>query len=152
MEALAPGPLLDGLPDVEEVTDPGEDFWALQREAFGEFEVTDPEAIGQLIAWERDLLMPFGKRWFAVRLGGEMAGFGALLVRDHVAYVDNVVTLPHARRRGVASAIVMRMREEAARADAERVFLLADRPDPIRLYERLGFRKAEEIASSLRQL
>lgn len=152
MEALEPGAPRGGLPPVEEVLEPDEAFWALQGESMRESDVTEPDAVRELIAWERDLLVPFGKRWFTVRLGRDMVGFGALLVRDGVGYVDNMLTLPRARRRGIASAIVIRMREEAARVGAGRVFLLADRPDPIRLYERLGFRRIGEIASSLRRL
>jgi ribosomal protein S18 acetylase RimI-like enzyme len=137
---------------VEEIEEFGPDFWAAQRTAFHEFDVTDETALDQILAWERDVLIPFGKRWFGVRIDDEFAGFGALLLHGEAGYIDNVVTLPQARRRGVAGSVVSRIVAEALASGAERVFLLADQPGPIRLYGRLGFRECGRIASSLRPL
>lgn len=148
------GPLPEPLPEhrVEEVVDADEAFWARQRDAFVHFDVTEPAALDQLVAWERDVLLPFGKRWFAVRVEDEVAGTGALLMHGATGYVDNVVTFPEARRRGVATAIVGRIVGEAREAGARRTFLLAEQPNAIRLYERLGFRSVGRVASSLRPL
>ena len=149
------GPTPDGVAEanpVEEIEEFDLDFWAVQRRAFHEFDVTDEAALDQILAWERDVLIPFGKRWFGVRIDDSIAGFGALLLHGPAGYVDNVVTLPHARRRGVAGSVVLRIVAEARTAGAQRVFLLADQPGPIRLYARLGFRECGRIASSLRPL
>jgi GNAT superfamily N-acetyltransferase len=150
MELKAPEP--SDWPDhpVEEVTTFDEAFWGGQRAAMAEFDVTDAQVTEQLVRWERDLLVPFGKRWFVVRDEEGLAGFGALVRHGAAGYVDNVVTLPRARRRGVAGAIVRRVAFEGRLDGAERIFLLAEKPDPIRLYERLGFRRVGSIASSLK--
>jgi ribosomal protein S18 acetylase RimI-like enzyme len=153
MEFVGPPP--DGVSEanpVEEIHADDPDFWAAQRRAFHEFDVTEGAALDQILGWERDVLVPFGKRWFGVRIDDAFAGFGALLPHGEAGYVDNVVTLPEARRRGVAGSIVLRIVAEARAEGAERVFLLADQPGPIRLYERLGFRECGRIASSLRPL
>ncbi|MBI4259452.1 MAG: GNAT family N-acetyltransferase [Actinobacteria bacterium] len=149
--------LMDEPPDVpphpvEEVDPADPHLWERQHLALAEFDVTEPEPLDQLVAWERDMLTPFGKRWFAVRVDGEMEAFGALLVQGDTGYVDNIVTMPPFRRRGLAAAVVVRIVDEARRGGARRTFLLADRPDPIRLYERLGFRRVGEVASSFRPL
>jgi ribosomal protein S18 acetylase RimI-like enzyme len=153
MEFVGPPP--DGVAEanpVEEIEAFDPDFWAAQRRAFHEFDVTDDAALDQILAWERDVLLPFGKRWFGARIDDAFAGFGALLVHGEAGYADNIVTLPEARRRGVAGSVVLRIVAEARAAGAERVFLLADQPGPIRLYGRLGFRECGRIASSLRPL
>lgn len=137
---------------VKEVTVFDQAFWDSQRLAMAEFDVRDADVIEQLVAWERDLLVPFGKRWFAVREDGDIVGSAALVRHGEVGYIDNVVTFPRARRRGIAAAMVVRVAEEAFEDGATRMFLLADRPGPIRLYERLGFRSVGRIASSLRPL
>jgi ribosomal protein S18 acetylase RimI-like enzyme len=149
------GPTPDGVAEanpVEEIEVFDAAFWAAQRRAFHEFDVTEDAALDQILGWERDVLLPFGKRWFGVRIDDAYAGFGALLVHGEAGYLDNVVTLPEARRRGVAGSVVLRIVAEARAAGAERVFLLADQPGPIKLYGRLGFRECGRIASSLRPL
>jgi ribosomal protein S18 acetylase RimI-like enzyme len=56
-------------------------------------------------------------------------------------YIDNVVTRPAFRRRGVASATVTRAVEAARAGGDTAVFLFAeDGGKPQGLYERLGFR------------
>jgi ribosomal protein S18 acetylase RimI-like enzyme len=51
-----------------------------------------------------------------------------MLVLDGIGYLDHVVTFPHARRRGFATALSRRAVAEAGSAGAERVYLLAE-PD-----------------------
>jgi GNAT superfamily N-acetyltransferase len=138
--------------DVQERAPSDSTFWVEQRRTLPEFDVTDPSTIEQFLGWEREVLAPAGKRWFGVHIDGEAAGFGALFVHDGTAYVDNVVTFAPFRRRGVASAIVGRIVHEALRGGAGDVFLLADEPGPVRLYERLGFRAVGEVVGSLRML
>jgi ribosomal protein S18 acetylase RimI-like enzyme len=137
---------------VGEVTDLTPGFWDRVGHAFREFDVTEPDVIEEMVRREREVVTPFGKRWFTVSLIGEFDGIGALYVHDGVGYVDNVITLPEARRRGIAAAIVSHAVEEAKAAGAGSVYLLADQPGPIRLYERLGFREVGRIASTLRAL
>jgi ribosomal protein S18 acetylase RimI-like enzyme len=150
MRHVEPPPVSSGGHDVREVIDLTPGFWDRLGQAFREFDVTDPDVIAQMVRREHEVLTPFGKRWFTVSLDREIVGFGALYVHGDVGYVDNVVTFPPARRRGIAGAIVSRIVEEAEAAGAGSVYLLADQPDPIRLYERFGFREVGRIASTIR--
>jgi GNAT superfamily N-acetyltransferase len=134
---------------VEEADPADPVLWQTLRLGFREFDVGVPAVIDQLLRWNREVLVPAGRRWFLVRNGGEVAGLGALQVRGGVGYLDDVVTFPRHRRHGIASAIVVRMVREAREAGAETVFLLADRPEPIRLYRTLGFEETATIASTL---
>jgi ribosomal protein S18 acetylase RimI-like enzyme len=107
--------------------------------------------VRQLLALERDVLAPAGKRWFGVRnRRGVVVSLGALLVAEGVGYVDGVATFPRARRRGYASALVARIVREARSAGARRVWLLADpeAPEVVRMYARLGFREVARIGST----
>jgi GNAT superfamily N-acetyltransferase len=110
----------------------------------------DPATIEQFVWWEREVLAPGGKRWFTIRIEDEPAGFGALFATGEVAYVDNIVTFPGFRGRGVASSIVRRIVAESLGLGARHVLLLADEPGPIGLYERLGFREVGQVVGWLR--
>jgi len=134
--------------DVREVRDLDDRFWREQRIALPELGVRTPEVIEQFVAWQQQVMVPFGKRWFAVEAGGRRAGFGALLLHDGVGYVDDVVTLPEERGRGIASAIVARIVDECA-GRSDDVLLLTEEHGPIALYERLGFREAGLVAGAL---
>jgi ribosomal protein S18 acetylase RimI-like enzyme len=122
-------------------------LWVVLRSAYREFDVTAPNVVEQLLAWNREVLAPAGRRYFVAHRDGRVAGMGAIQVRDGVAYVDDVVTFPEHRRRGVASAVVRRLVKETTGADA--TFLLADQPDPIRLYRSLGFEETGRLVSTL---
>jgi GNAT superfamily N-acetyltransferase len=136
------------LGDVEEVVRFDERFWAAHRASMRWFDITEADVVQQLQAIERDVLIPAGRRWFAAAGGDGLAALAALLVLEGVAYLDHVVTVPEARRRGLASALTRRAIAEAAAAGATRVFLLAE-PDAVavRMYERIGFRRVTQIAS-----
>jgi GNAT superfamily N-acetyltransferase len=137
MRFAGPEPELRARFQVEEL-DPGSPgFWDEQAVLLPEMGV-ESDALEQYLDWQRAVMVPLGKRWFGVREHRRLLGFGALIVHADVGYVDDVVTAPEARRRGVASAVVTRIVGEARRS-ADEVYLLADEPDPIRLYGRLGF-------------
>jgi ribosomal protein S18 acetylase RimI-like enzyme len=152
MQHLGPAPEPGGGHVVREVTADTPEFWERLGVAFREFDVTQPDVIEEMVRREREVLTPFGKRWFTVSVSSEIDGIGALIVNQGVGYVDNVITFPDARRRGIAGAIVSHAVEEARAAGADSVYLLADQPGPIRLYERLGFREMGRIPSTLRAL
>jgi ribosomal protein S18 acetylase RimI-like enzyme len=85
-------------------------------------------------------LIPLEKRFFAMRADGEVASYADLYLDGDAAQVEDVATAAHLRNRGYASAVVMRAVEEARRAGATFVFLVADGEDwPQELYRRLGF-------------
>jgi GNAT superfamily N-acetyltransferase len=143
------GPVSDV--DVEELSMGDEltsAFGDLLREGF---EVQPEAAIGQLVAFSRDVLDPAGGRWFGVRdPDGHVAAMGSMIPLEGVAYVDDVATLPGSRGRGFASAVVARILDAADAAGAGRVYLLADpgAPRVIAMYERLGFREVGRLAST----
>jgi ribosomal protein S18 acetylase RimI-like enzyme len=139
---------------VEEIAAPDDSFWQVYRDTRTDFgEPFDGEVIDQLVARDKDVYFPAGLRFFAGTFGGEIAGFTSLIELSGTAYVDNVVTRPSFRRRGVASATVTRAAEAALERGVETVFLLADEGgDPARLYERLGFRVVGRAAGFTRPL
>jgi ribosomal protein S18 acetylase RimI-like enzyme len=127
---------------VEEVWASDERFRSTYRDSRNEFgEELSDEVVDQLVARDWEVFVPAGLRFFAGIIDGDIAGFTSLIPSGDTAYVDNVVTLPAYRRRGVASATVIRALEEAEKQGLTTVFLLAEENgDPQRLYERLGFR------------
>ena len=126
---------------VEEVWVSDERFRTAYRDSRNEFgEELSDEVVDQLVTRDWEVFVPAGLRFFAGIIDGEIAGFTSLIPSGDTAYVDNVVTLPAYRRRGVASATVTRALEEAEKQGLTTVFLLAEENgDPQRLYERLGF-------------
>jgi GNAT superfamily N-acetyltransferase len=98
---------------VEEVSAFDGPFWVAHRDSARLFDVTDEETLDQLQAMERDVLLPAGRRWFAVVDDGQPVALGALLVLEATGFVDHVVTFPDARRRGHAEALTRRIVSEA---------------------------------------
>ncbi len=132
---------------VEDVRDPDPSFWPWYRRAFREFdeELTEP-VLDQLTERAREIFHPAGLRWVVGSVDGERAGYTSVLALDGVAYLDNVVTMPAFRRRGVASATVTTAAQTALAGGNELVFLLAEQgAAPARLYERLGFRTRAHV-------
>jgi len=137
-------------PQVEEIERFDSAFWDRFRESLREFDITEEDAKDAMVLMEREIMLPAGKRWFAVREGRRRVAFGTLLVLEEVGYVDGVVTFPAARRRGYAAAIMRRIAEEARAAGARHLYLLAEPDGGARgLYERLGFAGVATLASTL---
>lgn len=140
-------------PHVEEITAFDDPFWALHRDSARLFDVTEDDTLDQLQALERDVLIPGGRRWFAVHDGDRPVALAALLVFERTGFVDHVVTFPSARRRGHAEALTRRVVAEARAMGAERTFLLADpEGDAVRIYGRVGFERVAHLASWLTPL
>jgi ribosomal protein S18 acetylase RimI-like enzyme len=128
----------------------GPELWSRVRASLDLFGV-DPDVAPQLVELDRALTMEGVKRWFGVRdEQGAIVSLAALVELQGVGYLDNVVTFPQARGRGLASALTARLVAEALQGDAEHVTLFADPDDAsvVRLYERLGFREAGRLAST----
>ena len=126
---------------VQEIPNPGRSFWKVYRDSRLEFggEMTG-ETLRQLVRRDREVLVPAGLRLFGGYVGDELAGFASLVSLATVGYVDNVVTLPAFRRRGVASAVTTRTVRESLASGDRATILLAERGGaPQGLYERLGF-------------
>lgn len=77
---------------------------------------------------------------------GKVLARGDVFIFDGVAEIDDVFTDPAARGRGYASAIVATAVEQAQRAGAGTIFLVAEADDwPRHLYTHLGFRDSSTI-------
>jgi ribosomal protein S18 acetylase RimI-like enzyme len=139
---------------VVEITDPDDAFWRMYRETRSEFgDPLSEEVVDQLVARDRDVYVPAGLRFFAGMLDGRIAGFTSVIALEGAAYLDNVVTRPSFRRRGVASATVTRAVAAAQEGGIGTVFLLAEENGkPQALYERLGFRVVSRAAGFTRPL
>jgi ribosomal protein S18 acetylase RimI-like enzyme len=149
-------PAIDPPGDIEvrEMAPSDEEFWAAYRptrQMFGETFAQD--VLEQLDERERALLIPAGMRLFAAFVDGRIAGMVNLLSLAGVGYLDTVVTLPEFRRRGVATAAVLRAVRESHEAGDPIVHLLADEAgEARRLYHRLGFRVRARSQSTTRRL
>jgi ribosomal protein S18 acetylase RimI-like enzyme len=135
---------------VEEVSAFDVRFWAVHRDSARLFDVTDEETLDQLQAMEHDVLIPAGRRWFAVVEDGRRVALAALLVLGATGFVDHVVTFPDARRRGHAEALTRQIVSEATAMGVERTYLLAE-PEggAVRIYDRIGFERVAHLASWL---
>jgi GNAT superfamily N-acetyltransferase len=102
---------------------------------------------GQLIAFNRREAHVYGDRMLGVRSAdGQVVAITRLRTDGSTAQVEDVYTVPEARRRGYARALVTRAVELAGEAGAELTFITADDQDwPKLLYERIGFRPAGHI-------
>lgn len=135
---------------VEEIRGFDGAFWDTYDASGALFDVEDEAVLAGYRAIERDVMIPSGRRWFAVREGDRIIALSSVLVLEGVGFVDHVVTFPHARRRGYATALTQRALAEAHSAGAERTYLLAE-PGGVAasIYEGIGFRPVTQIASWL---
>ncbi|MEX0989207.1 MAG: GNAT family N-acetyltransferase [Actinomycetota bacterium] len=137
--------------DIVELDQDGPEFGAVQRSQDLAFGVDDDEVSERLRVIE-ERMRPLGKRFFGIldpAGPGGFAAIAAIVPGDGIAYIDNVVTFPHARRRGHASALVRHLLGRAAVGGAQHVYLLVDANGPAALYARLGFDELTRIASTL---
>jgi ribosomal protein S18 acetylase RimI-like enzyme len=85
-------------------------------------------------------LVPVETLHLAVRAEGVPASWAEVYLGDRIAQIEAVATVERFRRRGFASAVVVRCCAEARRRGADLVFLCADALGrPRDLYRRLGF-------------
>jgi GNAT superfamily N-acetyltransferase len=99
----------------------------------------NPDAIRQVLEAKR-ILARGGARFFTVRVDGAPGSFCDLYSQGGVAQIEDVVTLPEHRGRGLATSMLLRALSVAREGGAEIVFLTTDEQDwPQELYSRLGF-------------
>lgn len=153
LDRLAP-PDRPGSVETMEVTRPDRTFWRWYRESLREFGTAQAEELlDQMTLRTAEVFVPAGMRFYVGLVGGERAGYASLLSLEGVGYLDNVVTMPRFRRRGVASATVAGAVRASLAGGDRHVFLLAEKEgEPQRLYERLGFRAGAPIESFTRLL
>jgi GNAT superfamily N-acetyltransferase len=90
-------------------------------------------------------------RFFGVEVDGEIVSWSDLYLAQGMAQVEDVATASEHRGKGYATAVVLRAVEEARRAGADLVFLVADDKDwPKELYARLGFDPVGHIYKFIR--
>src|SRR5919204_702075 len=127
-------------PRVAAIDDPDEAFWTAFRDSARVFGVEDEAVSDELGALEREVMLPAGRTWFAVRDGTEIVTLGGLLVLEGVGFVDGVVTLERARGHGNATALITRVLAEATRRGARATYLLTEPDGPaVGIYRRAGF-------------
>jgi ribosomal protein S18 acetylase RimI-like enzyme len=134
---------------VNEVAHPDDAFWPWYRDSLSEFGLElSIDVLDQMVRRTREVFLPAGLRWFVGGIDGEPAGYASLLSLGGVGYLDNVVTMPGFRRRGVAGATVASAVSASRKAGDRHLFLLAEQDgDAQRLYEGLGFRVAAKVES-----
>lgn len=132
----------------EEIRTFDDAFWRIYDASGALFDVEDQSVLADYQAIERDVMIPAGRRWFAVLDGGRPVALSSVVVLEGIGFVDHVVTFPGARRRGHATALARRALAEAHTAGAGRTYLLAE-PGGVaaKIYERIGFRPVTQIAS-----
>ena len=142
--------------DVREVDPPrpGSNLWSWYRRTRNEFDQRlSEEVVDQLMDRDHRVFVPAGLRWLIGFLDGRMAGFATLLSLGGVGYISDVVTMRDYRRRGVATATVLRALRSALKGGDEMVHLLAEEGSgPQLLYQRLGFRTIARVQSFTRQV
>lgn len=98
------------------------------------------EVVRQILAQQFLYDQATNVRRFAARLDGEIASYCDLYTDGRTAQVEAVMTLPEARNRGLARAVVTRAVDAARAAGSDLVFLVANPDDwPKELYTKLGF-------------
>jgi ribosomal protein S18 acetylase RimI-like enzyme len=149
-----PGEPAAGTVEVDEIARPEPSFWSVYRDGLKEFgDDLSEEVLDQIVRRVRQVFVPAGIRWFVGSLDGSIAGYASLISLRGVGYIDNVVTMPEFRRRGVATAAVRRAVEASLESGNGFLFLLAEENSaPQRLYERLGFRVRARIESCTQRL
>ena len=103
--------------------------------------------VEDLVAYGRREARALGDRLLGVRSSdGQLVAISKLRAAAGTAQVEDVYTVPEARGRGFARALITDAAERAREAGHELVFIVADDEDwPKRLYERLGFRAAGHL-------
>jgi ribosomal protein S18 acetylase RimI-like enzyme len=101
---------------------------------------SDPDVVAQLHAAKTYFAEVVETHFYAVVVDGRPASWADLYLAGGTAQIEDVGTLPSHRGKGYASTVVLHAAEEARRAGAELIFLVADDEDwPKELYRKLGF-------------
>jgi GNAT superfamily N-acetyltransferase len=102
----------------------------------------NPAEIDQLAEYGRRESRALGDRLLGVRSGdGRLVAITKLRSHGRTAQVEDVYTVPEARGRGFARALISRAVQLARDGEQDMTFIVADDNDwPKLLYERLGFR------------
>lgn len=133
--------------DTSVVIDAGEDeVTELMRRWYSEDELR-PGELEQLAAFSSRESRACRDRLLGVRsVDGALLAITKLRTAGGIAQVEDVYTVPEARGRGFARALVSRAVELARAGDPDLIFITADDNDwPQQLYARIGFRALGRI-------
>lgn len=133
--------------DTSIVTEPGEEeVLELIRRWYAEDEPA-PRALEQFVAYTGREMRALGERLLGVRSSdGQLVATAKLRSDGRTAQVEDVYTVPEARGRGFASALVAHATELARAGGHDVTFIVADDTGwPKLLYGRLGFREAGHL-------
>ena len=143
---LSEGP--DRPADMGVVLETEEDEWLdVMARWYGEDPYTHTDWVAQLVAHSRRDNRANRDRLLGVKSGdGRVAAITKLRGDGRTAQVEDVYTVPEARGRGYARALVSRAAELARAGGHDLVFIVADDEDwPKQLYERVGFRPVGRV-------
>jgi GNAT superfamily N-acetyltransferase len=128
--------------DTSVVDDAGEDEMLELMRRWYEHDEPTPTEVEQLVEFGRREARALGDRLLGVRSGdGRLVAITKLRSDGSTAQVEDVYTVPEARGRGFARALISRAAELARDGEHDMTFIVADDEDwPKLLYERLGFR------------
>ena len=146
MMILSSGP--DRAVDTGVVIEAGEDeMMDLMGRWYAEDPGPNPMERPQLIEFTRRETRVHGDRMLGVRsTDGQLVAMTKLRPAGRTAQVEDVYTVPEARGRGYARALVSRAVELAREDGAELIFIIADDNDwPKLLYARIGFRPVGNV-------
>jgi GNAT superfamily N-acetyltransferase len=128
--------------ETDVVEDAGEDELLELMRRWYEHDEPTPTEIEQLVSFGRREARTLGDRLLGVRSSdGRLVAISKLRSNERAAQVEDVYTVPEARGRGFARALIGRAVELAYDGGQDFIFIVADDNDwPKLLYERLGFR------------
>ena len=137
----------DGRADTSVVDDAGEDEMLELMRRWYEHDEPTPTEVEQLLEFGRREVRVLGDRLLGVRSGdGQLVAITKLRSDGSTAQVEDVYTVPEARGRGFARALINRTVELARDGEHDMTFIVADDEDwPKLLYGRLGFRSAGHL-------
>jgi ribosomal protein S18 acetylase RimI-like enzyme len=111
-----------------------------RRRLIEDFPWARPDVLAQLHEAKRLIAERVDTRFLGILVDGEVVAYADLYLEPPNAQIEDVGTLEAHRGRGYASAVVLYAADEARRAGADFVFLVADAEDwPQHWYRRLGF-------------
>jgi ribosomal protein S18 acetylase RimI-like enzyme len=111
-----------------------------RRRLIEDFPWARPEVLEQLHEAKHLIAERVDTRFLGIVVDGEVVAYADLYLEPPNAQIEDVGTLEAHRGHGYASAVVLYAAEEARRAGADFVFLVADAYDwPQHWYRRLGF-------------
>jgi GNAT superfamily N-acetyltransferase len=137
----------DGPADMSVVDDAGMDETLELMRRWYEHDEFAPTEVDQLVEFSRREARVLGDRLLGVRSGdGRLVAITKLRSDGRAAQVEDVYTVPEARGRGFARALISRAVELARDDEHDMTFIVADDDDwPKLLYGRLGFRSVGHL-------